>query len=99
MGLPKMPLNWLSLLCTQTTGSKETFTELAYIKNGIAAIEHLFEVAAGLDSQILGDYEIVGQMKQAVKFAREHRFYRRLLGKAGQCRIAIFQSDQKPNRH
>jgi glutamyl-tRNA reductase len=27
-----------------------------------------------LDSQILGDYEIVGQMKVAVKFAKEHGF-------------------------
>jgi glutamyl-tRNA reductase len=34
----------------------------------------LFNVSAGLDSQILGDYEIVGQIKQAVKFAKEHGF-------------------------
>jgi len=59
------------LLCTQTEGSVETFTEIAYIKNGKDAIQHLFDVAAGLDSQILGDYEILGQLKTAVKFARE----------------------------
>lgn len=64
----------IDLLCTQTTGDRETFMELAYIRNGHAAIEHLFEVAAGLDSQILGDYEIIGQIKQAVKFARERNF-------------------------
>ncbi|HEV3325698.1 MAG TPA: glutamyl-tRNA reductase, partial [Puia sp.] len=51
------------LLCTQTTGDLAAFLELAYIRKGEAAIEHLFEVAAGLDSQILGDYEIVGQIK------------------------------------
>jgi len=62
------------LLCTQTAGDLAAFLELAYIRKGAAAIEHLFEVAAGLDSQILGDYEIVGQIKQAVKFAREHQF-------------------------
>ncbi|MBO9572746.1 MAG: saccharopine dehydrogenase NADP-binding domain-containing protein, partial [Chitinophagaceae bacterium] len=33
---------------------------------------HLFSVSAGLDSQILGDYEIVGQIKQAVKVAKEN---------------------------
>ena len=64
----------IKLLCTQTEGSKETFTQLAYVKNGMAAIEHLFSVAAGLDSQILGDYEIVGQIKQAVKFSKEQGF-------------------------
>ena len=62
------------LLCTQTTGDKDAFLQLAYIKKGLAAIEHLFEVSAGLDSQILGDYEIVGQIKQSVKFARERQF-------------------------
>ncbi len=62
------------LLCTQTEGSFETFYDMAYIKNGKDAIEHLFDVAAGLDSQILGDYEIVGQIKKAVKFSKENNF-------------------------
>jgi glutamyl-tRNA reductase len=60
----------IDLICSQTTGSKEVFLESAYIKNGHEAIEHLFNVSAGLDSQILGDYEIIGQIKAAVKFAK-----------------------------
>ncbi|AXY77128.1 glutamyl-tRNA reductase [Paraflavitalea soli] len=64
----------ISLLCTQTEGNQDTFNQLAYIKKGPDAIEHLFAVGAGLDSQILGDYEIVGQLKVAVKFARDHDF-------------------------
>jgi len=64
----------INLLCTQTTGDGATFLDLAYIRHGMAAIDHLFQVSAGLDSQILGDYEIVGQIKQAVKFARERNF-------------------------
>lgn len=62
----------VNLLCEHTAGDKETFNSRAYIKNGADAIEHLFNVSAGLDSQILGDYEIVGQIKQAVKLAKEH---------------------------
>ncbi len=62
----------VDLLCEQTTGSKETFLESAYIKNGHDAIEHFFNVSAGLDSQILGDYEIIGQLKTAVKIAKKH---------------------------
>lgn len=64
----------IDLLCTQTTGDAETFTKLAYCKQGSEAICHLFSVGAGLDSQILGDYEIVGQLKQAVKFAKDRGF-------------------------
>lgn len=64
----------VSLLCSETSGDSDTFLQLCYIKQGKAAIEHIFEVGAGLDSQILGDYEIVGQMKLAVKFARERGF-------------------------
>jgi len=64
----------IDLLCAHTTGCANTFKNLAYIKNGAPAIEHLFSVSAGLDSQILGDYEIVGQLKSAVKFAKERCF-------------------------
>lgn len=64
----------IQLLCTKTEGDVFTFQSLAYIKNGINAVQHLFNVGAGLDSQILGDYEIVGQIRQSVKFAREYNF-------------------------
>ena len=62
------------LLCSQTAGTYKTFCDIAYIKKGEEAIEHLFNVAAGLDSQILGDYEIIGQIKKVVKFSKEHNF-------------------------
>jgi glutamyl-tRNA reductase len=64
----------IQLLCSQTEGCVATFKNLAYIKSGEKAVEHLFQVAAGLDSQILGDYEIVGQIKTAAKFAKGHGF-------------------------
>jgi glutamyl-tRNA reductase len=64
----------IDILCTQTIGSKETFKELCYVKQGLDAVQHLFEVGAGLESQILGDYEIIGQIKLAVKFAKENGF-------------------------
>lgn len=73
-GVADQPSHLIRLLCTQTEGSENTFQRLAYIKKGYDAAEHLFRVAAGLDSQILGDYEIVGQIKQAVKYSRENGF-------------------------
>ena len=62
----------IELLCSETIGTISTFKELCYIKQGQEAVEHIFSVGAGLDSQILGDYEIVGQMKLALKFSKEN---------------------------
>jgi glutamyl-tRNA reductase len=64
----------VELLCSETAGDSETFRQAAYVKSGMDAIEHVFHVGAGLDSQILGDYEIVGQLKNAVKFSKERGF-------------------------
>lgn len=61
----------IDLLCSETIGDTAEFNQLAYKKHGKAAIQHLFDVSAGLDSQILGDYEIVGQIKLAVKFSKD----------------------------
>ena len=71
-GLANSEKALVNLLCSKTTGSVETFNQLSYIKKGTEAIEHLFSVGAGLDSQILGDYEIIGQIKQSFKFAKEN---------------------------
>ncbi len=62
----------IRLLCTQTEGTVEQFRQLSYIKQGQEAINHFFTVGGGLDSQILGDYEIVGQIKQAAKLAKQY---------------------------
>jgi glutamyl-tRNA reductase len=73
------------LLSAEAMGDREAFLEMAYVKRGSEAIEHLFLVAAGIDSQILGDYEIVGQIKQAVKFARAAGFVGPFLERLVNC--------------
>jgi glutamyl-tRNA reductase len=70
-GFAEEPALLVGLLCGPDAARRESFLEMAYVKGGGAALEHLFQVAAGLDSQILGDYEIVGQIRQAVKFSKE----------------------------
>lgn len=49
------------------------------VKEGIDAARHFFRMVCGLDSQIIGDYEIVAQVKQALKLARHHRLAGTLL--------------------
>jgi glutamyl-tRNA reductase len=70
-GMAKQGQSLIDLLSTQTKGNPEILYKTVYLKTGSDALEHLFKVGAGLDSQILGDYEIVGQLKQAVKFSKE----------------------------
>lgn len=73
-GFAKDANQLVDLLCSHTKGITPLFKSMAYIKNGLQAIRHLYNVGSGLDSQILGDYEIVSQLKLAVAFSKKHKF-------------------------
>lgn len=66
------PEKMLELFTEYNNIEEQQIKELTYIKQGDDAIKHLFRVACGIDSQILGDYEIVGQLKNAFNLAKEN---------------------------
>ena len=50
-----------------------------YVYHDEAAVRHLFHVAAGLDSMIIGEYEILGQVRRALEEAEKSRLVKRPL--------------------
>ncbi len=51
--------------------SQEHLGKYLYEYRGFDAIQHLFRVASGLDSMILGEDQIIGQVRQAYRLASE----------------------------
>jgi glutamyl-tRNA reductase len=56
----------------ETLGLHKLPADKRYHHFGSAAVAHLFRVACGLDSKILGDNEIIGQLKEAFLFHKEN---------------------------
>jgi glutamyl-tRNA reductase len=66
--LARPVLNWLA---EQGGISGGQLLDHSYVMEDRAAARHAFRVASGLDSMVLGEPQILGQMKQAVRVADE----------------------------
>jgi glutamyl-tRNA reductase len=62
-GYAEHPYQLIKLLCDNSQGTVEEFQRVAFVYKNAEAINHIFRVASGLDSQILGDFEIISQIK------------------------------------
>ena len=60
---------------------REDFQPYLYTHLGHSTIRHMFRVASGLDSMVLGEPQILGQMKRAYQAASEAGTLGRTLGK------------------
>ncbi|PBN47076.1 glutamyl-tRNA reductase [Capnocytophaga sputigena] len=86
-GYAEHPFQLIQLLCEYAKGSVDDFQKVGYVNKSKEAVEHLFRVGTGLDSQILGDFEIIGQMKQAFALSRDKGLANAFLERLMNCVI------------
>ncbi len=63
------------LFCETVGVQLMDFMQFVTVKKGTDALDHLFRVAAGLESQIIGDFEIISQIKNAYNRFKEYKLH------------------------
>ena len=69
-GFAEHPFQLIKLLCENSRGTVEEFQKVAFVYKSQEAVNHMFRVGSGLDSQILGDFEIISQIKTSFTESR-----------------------------
>ena len=64
-GYAEHPFQLIKLICENSQGSVESFQKVGFVYKNQEAISHMFRVGTGLDSQILGDFEIISQIRNS----------------------------------
>jgi len=83
---PEAPAEWLAEYHSLPTSQVKPYL---YTHPQRDAVRHMFRVASGLDSMVLGEPQILGQMKQACRAAEEAGTMGTLLGKLFQRTFAV----------
>lgn len=69
--------------------SLSDLTKYAYVRYSEAAVEHLFAVASGLDSAVIGEQQVLGQVRRAYAAAEANRTVGRVLHELAQRALAV----------
>lgn len=69
-GFAEHPFQLIKLLCDNSQGTVDEFQKVGFVYKNQEAIHHIFRVGTGLDSQILGDFEIISQIKSSFSEAK-----------------------------
>ena len=64
-------------------------TKHAYVRYSEAAVEHLFAVTSGLDSAVVGEQQVLGQVRRAYAAAEAHQTVGRVLHDLAQRALAV----------
>lgn len=80
------------LLVKYSHGTRAEFEKFGFVKYGEDAVRHFFRVAVGLDAQILGDLQIIKQVKLAYERAGDHNM---LDGVMHRCIQSVFRAHKR----
>ncbi|MBV8787447.1 MAG: glutamyl-tRNA reductase [Mycobacterium sp.] len=69
--------------------SMADLTKYAYVRYSEAAVEHLFAVASGLDSAVIGEQQVLGQVRRAYAAAEANRTVGRVLHELAQRALSV----------
>lgn len=69
--------------------SLNDLTKYAYVRYAEAAVEHLFAVASGLDSAVVGEQQVLGQVRRAYAAAEANHTVGRTLHELSQRALAV----------
>lgn len=69
--------------------SMTDLTKHAYVRYSEAAVEHLFAVASGLDSAVIGEQQVLGQVRRAYAAAETNRTVGRVLHELAQRALSV----------
>ncbi|MCV7170943.1 MULTISPECIES: glutamyl-tRNA reductase [Mycolicibacterium] len=69
--------------------SLNDLTRYAYVRYAEAAVEHLFAVASGLDSAVIGEQQVLGQVRRAYAAAEANQTVGRTLHELSQRALAV----------
>lgn len=72
-GFAEHPFQLIQKLCSHSKASVEDFQKVGYIYKNKEAFNHIFNVGTGLDSQILGDFEIISQFKKSFHLSKKYQ--------------------------
>src|SRR5262245_25087604 len=64
-------------------------TKYAYVRYAEAAVEHLFAVASGLDSAVVGEQQVLGQVRRAYAAAEANHTVGRALHELAQRALSV----------
>lgn len=73
VGYAPNPFQFIQLLCDNTPGTIGELEHVVHVYKENQAIDYLFRVGAGLESQIVGDFEIISQIKKAFKLSKKQQ--------------------------